>query len=95
MPFNSVAFWLFFIITAVLFGFIKREYRWYLLLAASLVFFAWALPAGLVYIIATTLSTFFAALYVAKSDKTAKKTQGNALGGACVQLRHTFCAEVL
>lgn len=73
MPFNSVAFWLFFIITAVLFGFIKREYRWYLLLAASLVFFAWALPVGLVYIIATTLTTFFAALYVAKPDKTAKK----------------------
>ena len=60
MSFVSLGFLLFLLILFILYYALPRRFQWVLLLAGSLVFYAFASPKYLIYIAVTALSTWFA-----------------------------------
>src|SRR5690554_4762419 len=60
MLFTSYEFILFAVVLFVLYYIIPKKFQWMLLLLASYVFYSFAGMGYMVYILATTLSTYFA-----------------------------------
>ncbi len=60
MLFTSYRFILFLVITVTVYYLIPKKYQWMLLLLASYVFYLFSGPVYLIYILATTLSTYYA-----------------------------------
>jgi len=72
MIFNSFEFFFFFSLAAILFGFVKQQFRWYVLLLFSLGFFLSFGVKGIFYLLFTTTTTFICALTIEKLGKQEK-----------------------
>ena len=95
MPFHSFEFWVFFAVTAVLFCLIPQKYRWYLLLLASLVFIAWALPIGIIYLAAAVLIVWGGSLLIERSaSKDAPEFQDQTRRAAVRKKQALLIAEL-
>jgi len=71
MLFTSYEFILFLIVLFVLYYLVPKKFQWILLLIASYVFYSFAGVKYLAYILATTLSTYFAGIKISKLKATA------------------------
>lgn len=72
MLFTSYAFLGFIAALFLLYYLIPRRFQWKLLLAASYLFYFIAGPSWLLYILATTVTTYFAALWIEKTGQQQK-----------------------
>ena len=72
MLFTSYAFLGFIAALFLLYYLIPRRFQWELLLAASYLFYFTAGPSWLLYILATTVTTYFAALWIEKTGQQQK-----------------------
>ncbi|MDE6516714.1 MAG: MBOAT family protein, partial [Acetatifactor sp.] len=72
MLFTSYAFLGFIAALFLLYYLIPRRFQWKLLLAASYLFYFIAGPSWLLYILATTVTTYFAALWIEKAGQQKK-----------------------
>lgn len=72
MLFTSYAFLGFIAALFLLYYLIPRRFQWKLLLAASYLFYFIAGPSWLLYILATTVTTYFAALWIEKAGQQQK-----------------------
>ena len=73
MLFNSIQFLVFFPVVVLLYFLVGYRYRWFLLLAASCVFYAAFIPAYLLILFALILVDYFAALFIAKVEGKKRK----------------------
>ncbi len=73
MIFNSQDFIIFFIILVPLYFFTPHKHRRFLLLTASYFFYGWWNPAYLVLIFASTITDYFAAKIIFKTQKKTKQ----------------------
>ncbi|MDE5894032.1 MAG: MBOAT family protein, partial [Acetatifactor sp.] len=72
MLFTSYAFLGFIAVLFLLYYLVPRRFQWKMLLAASYLFYFIAGPSWLLYILATTVSTYFAALWIEKTGQQQK-----------------------
>ena len=88
MVFSSLTFLMFFLPIVLILYFIKKDLKWrnYVLLAASLFFYAWGEPIWIVAMVASTAVNYFAAkkIAVTRSKRLRKKWMitGVAVSGA-------------
>lgn len=73
MLFNSFEFFFFFAISGFLYGVVKQQYRWYVLLFFSLAFFLSFGVSGIFFLLFTTATTFFGALIIEKIGASESK----------------------
>ena len=64
MLFTSYGFLAFLAAVLVLYYTLCRRFQWQLLLAASYLFYYWSGPKNLIFIMVTTVTTYFAALKI-------------------------------
>ena len=82
MSFTTLQFALFFAIVWLLYYILPKKWQWPLLLAASYVFYSAASPICLIYLLATTVATYFGACAIdgnLKKQKSFIKSRGVAL----------------
>ncbi len=72
MLFTSYAFLIFAGALLILYYIVPKKTQWVLLLVASYVFYYIAGPEFLLYILATTVTVFLAALYIEKTERSGK-----------------------
>ncbi|MDO4177435.1 MAG: MBOAT family protein, partial [Bacillota bacterium] len=72
MSFTSFAFLIFVAITVILYYLVPKKYRWVVLLAASYFYYLEASAKSFVFILCTTIITFFAARLIEKAEMTHK-----------------------
>ena len=72
MLFTSYAFLGFIAVLFLLYYLVPKRFQWKLLLAASYLFYFIAGPSWLLYILATTVSIYFAAIWIEKTGKQQK-----------------------
>ncbi|UBM59115.1 MBOAT family protein [Marinilongibacter aquaticus] len=73
MVFNSFAFIVFFPLVTLLYFALKHQYRWWLLLLSSIVFYGWFKVEYLLILVFTILVDYFAGLWIEKSKGTKRK----------------------
>ncbi|MFT7248065.1 MAG: alginate O-acetyltransferase complex protein AlgI [Arcticibacterium sp.] len=73
MVFNSFAFLIFFPLVTLLYFALPHKYRWWLLLAASCLFYAWFKVAYLLILVFTIIVDYFAGLWIEKSEGKKRK----------------------
>lgn len=73
MLFNSIEFLLFFPIVTFLYFALPFRYRWFLLLAASCIFYMAFVPIYILILAITILIDYFAAIYIDRSEGKRKK----------------------
>lgn len=73
MVFNSFAFLVFFPVVTILYFWLPHKYRWWLLLAASCVFYAWFKISYLLILVFTIIVDYFAGLWIEKSEGKRRK----------------------
>lgn len=66
MTFNSLDYFLFFFVLVVVYGFVREKDRWKLLLAASILFYAFSGVYGLICVAFSAATTYFGAVYLEK-----------------------------
>ena len=64
MAFTSWKFLLFFAVVSLLYYVLPKKFRWIVLLVGSYVFYAFASPVYLAFLLGSTLITFFGALLI-------------------------------
>jgi len=69
MSFLSIAFLLFLLVTAAVYFLVPGKYRWAVLLVASYIFYAISGVKYLVYILLTTVTSYFAGRYIQKEHE--------------------------
>lgn len=74
MTFNSLNFFVFFPIVAILYYAIPKKYQWIFLLAASYFFYFFANYKFALFLISTTITTFYAANAIGKINHNQKAT---------------------
>lgn len=70
MLFTSYGFLGFLAVTTILYYTLCRKFQWQLLLAASYLFYYWSGPKNLIFIMVTTVTTYFAALKISRYHET-------------------------
>ncbi len=70
MSYSSLSFAVFFLILLILYYLVPKKIQWCVLLCGSIVFYLFSGPKYLIYVLVTTLVTFFAALIVYKKRQT-------------------------
>lgn len=73
MVFNSFLFFFFFAGSAIVYGLVKERYRWYVLLALSLVFYLSFGVKAILFLLFTAASTHFFALAIDSQKNSPKK----------------------
>ena len=77
MSFFTFTFAFFLFISLVVYYIIPKKYRWYVILAANTVFYLYTGPGNIIFILLSSLITFFAAKLV--SDQNAKLKEKKAV----------------
>ena len=72
MSFISITFFVFYLILIILYYTCFKDKQWLLLLVGSLVFYAWASPVYLIFLMVSALTTYLAGRYIDGSRKTYK-----------------------
>jgi alginate O-acetyltransferase complex protein AlgI len=73
MVFTSVAFLVFFSIIATSYWMIPYRFRWILLLASSLVFYAWATPVYTLVLVVSVLFNYLAGIWIGRVENSRKR----------------------
>lgn len=73
MLFNSVAFFIFFILVTILYFVLKHKYRWGLLLASSCFFYMFFKPEYIFILFFTIIIDYYAGIYLEKFKDHSKK----------------------
>ena len=73
MTFNSLPFFIFFIIVTVLFFVLPNKFRWVLLLVASCIFYMYFIPIYILILGFTIVVDYFAGIYIDKSKGQKRK----------------------
>ena len=95
MSFISGQFLIFFLATAILYFLFPKKFQWTVLLVANYVFYLFAGPKYIVYILFTTLTTYMGGLFLGRMDKrytaefAAQKGTLSSEGKKLFKKRHT------
>jgi len=73
MLFNSVDFLIFFPVVTILYFLVPQNFRWFLLLLASCVFYMFFIPAYIFILAITILIDYFAGIWIERSTGRKKK----------------------
>jgi D-alanyl-lipoteichoic acid acyltransferase DltB (MBOAT superfamily) len=77
MVFNSLSFLIFFPIVAFLYYVIPKKFQWILLLVCSCIFYLYAGPKFIVFILVTTTTTYFATLWIGRINTKQQNQTSN------------------
>lgn len=72
MPLNTLGFILFFVIVIILYYTVPKKYKWIFLLASSYFFYFYANVKYGLFIMITTVTSYYAALYIGRQSKSEK-----------------------
>ncbi|RII36649.1 MBOAT family protein [Clostridium chromiireducens] len=77
MIFNSINFIIFFLIISFLYYLVPKKIQWIFLLVVSLIFYMYAGPKFIIFIVITTITTYYCAIFIEKKSENQQILNSN------------------